>query len=418
VKLLSQKKLCFVAFLVIIGLMIFVSTTAFAEVTIKYANWQWLEKGRLDILQGFVDKFEAANPGVKVEKVPTPYSAYNDALSTSFEAGGGPDVFFIQDMALVSWIERGYLEPLDNWITLEDYAEAFPPQQVTAKKDGKTYAVIYEGFPYGALIYNKVLLDKANVDVPKTPDELLMVSDAVFEATGKTGLAHPTNFANPSYIMQGGMIVIEGFGGRIVKDGKFAVKEPEFVKGVEFLKEIYNLKSHPAGMQFGLQRQQFLDGEAAMVMDGSYWPGMCRTASEELYENIGVARVPFTDPASPFETNWYAINAESSEQKKEAAAKFIQFLLEPEQANKWATISGIPGLTFTYDAVEKENPWFEVYAEVSPYGVVRPLPGYEGDTPEIRRIVADSISFAMSGKVSPEEAMNKLQDDLEKRFSK
>jgi len=417
-KLLSQKKFYCIAFLVIIGLMIVVSTTVFAEVTIKYANWQWLEKGRLDILQGFVDQFEAKNPGVKIEKVPTPYSAYNDALSTSFEAGGGPDIFFIQDMALVSWIDRGYLEPLDNWITLKDYAEAFPPQQVTAEKDGKTYAVIYEGFPYGALIYNKVLLDKAKVDVPKTPDELLMVSDAVFEATGKTGLAHPTNFANPSYIMQGGMIVIEGFGGRIVKDGKFAVKEPEFIKGVEFLTEIYNLKSHPAGMQFGLQRQQFLDGEAAMVMDGSYWPGMCKTASEELYANIGVARCPFPDPASPFETNWYAINTNSSEPKKEAAAKFIQFLLEPEQANKWATISGIPGLTFTYDAVEKENPWFEVYAEVSPYGIVRPLPGHESDTPEIRKIVADSISFAMSGKVTPKEAMNKLQEDLEKRFGK
>jgi len=417
-KLLSQRKLWCIAFLVVIGLMIVVSTNVFAEVTIKYGNWQWLEKGRLEILQGFVDQFEAKNPGVKIEKVPTPYSAYNDALSTSFEAGGGPDIFFIQDMALVSWIDRGYLEPLDNWITLKDYAEAFPPQQVTAEKDGKTYAVIYEGFPYGALIYNKVLLDKAKVDVPKTPDELLMVSDAVFEATGKTGLAHPTNFANPSYIMQGGMIVIEGFGGRIVKDGKFAVKEPEFIKGVEFLTKIYNLKSHPAGMQFGLQRQQFLDGEAAMVMDGSYWPGMCKTASEELYANIGVARCPFPDPASPFETNWYAINANSSEPKKEAAAKFIQFLLEPEQANKWATISGIPGLTFTYDAVQKENPWFEVYAEVSPYGIVRPLPGHESDTPEIRRIVADSISFAMSGKVTPEEAMNKLQDDLEKRFGK
>ena len=417
-KLLSQKKLWCIVFLVIVGLMIVASTTVFAEVTIKYGNWQWLEKGRLEILQGFVDQFEAKNPGVKIEKVPTPYSAYNDALSTSFEAGGGPDIFFIQDMALVSWIDRGYLEPLNNWITLKDYAEAFPPQQVTAEKDGKTYAVIYEGFPYGALIYNKVLLDKAKVDVPKTPDELLMVSDAVFEATGKTGLAHPTNFANPSYIMQGGMIVIEGFGGKIVKDGKFAVKEPEFIKGVEFLTKIYNLKSHPAGMQFGLQRQQFLDGEAAMVMDGSYWPGMCKTASEELYANIGVARCPFPDPASPFETNWYAINANSSEPKKEAAAKFIQFLLEPEQANKWAMISGIPGLTFTYDAVQKENPWFEVYAEVSPYGIVRPLPGHESDTPEIRRIVADSISFAMSGKVTPEEAMNKLQDDLEKRFGK
>ncbi|MBA7560175.1 sugar ABC transporter substrate-binding protein [Candidatus Atribacteria bacterium 1244-E10-H5-B2] len=416
-KLLYQKKILCITF-IIVGLMIIGSINVFADVTIKYANWQWLEIGRSDILQSFVDQFEVENPGIKIEKVPTPYSAYNDALTTSFEAGGGPDIFFVQDMALVSWINKEYLEPLDNWITLKDYAKDFPPQQIIGEKNGKTYAIIYEGFPYGALIYNKVLLDKASVDVPKTPDELLRVSDAVYEATGKTGLAHPTNFANPSYIMQGGMIVIEGFGGRIVKDGKFEVKEPEFIKGVEFLKEIYNLKSHPGGMEFGLQRQQFLDGEAAMVMDGSYWPGICKAASEELYKNIGVARLPFPDPASPFETNWYAINAQSSKPKKEVAAKFIQFLLKPEQANKWAVISGIPGLKFTYDAVEKENPWFKVYAEVSPYGIVRTLSGHESDTPEIRRMVADAISFAMSGKVTPKEAMNKLQEDLEKRFGK
>ncbi len=400
--------------LALVFLMILGVGSAFAKVTLQYANWQWHESGRSDVLQSFVDAFEKANPDITIEKVAIPYSTYNDALTTQFEAGGGPDLMFVQDMALIPWINHGYLASLNELMDLASFSEFFPVQQETAVKDGKTFAVIYEGFPYAGLSYNKLLFEKAGIDVPTTPEELLEASDAIYKATGKPGLIHPTNLSNPSYIMQGGMIVIEGFGGRIVKDGKFAVTEPEFIKGVEFLKKIYNLESTPAGMEFGVQRQQFLAGDAGMVMDGSYWPSIVKMNNPELYENLGVAKLPFPDQASPFETNWYAVNNNSK--NKEAAAKFVTFLLSPEQANKWAVISSIPGLTYTYEAVEKEYPWFKIYADVSPQGVVRMLPGYESHTPEIRRMVADAISSAMSGQQSCEDAMKRLEKDLLKRF--
>jgi len=153
-----------------------------------------------------------------------------------------------------------------------------------------------------------------------------------------------------------------------------------------------------------------------MVMDGSYWPLIVKLNNPGLYKNLGVAKLPFPDPATPFETNWYAINAKSP--NREAAAKFIDFLLQPEQANKWAINSGIPGLTYTYAPLVKEYPWFKVYADAAPYGIVRTLPGYEDNTPEIRRMVADAISTVMSGQQSSEKAMQQLQRELINRFGK
>lgn len=410
------KKLSFSIILVLLVSLLVGTTTVMAEVTLKYANWQWLESGRSDVLQEFVDEFEENNPGVKIEKVSIPYSNYNSALTTQFEAGSGPDVMFVQDMALIPWISKGYLEPLENWIDLNKYKEDFPAQQSTAQKNGKNYGVIYEGFPYGALIINGKLLEEANAEIPETPEELLEVSKKIYEATGNPGLVHPTNFANPSYIMQGGMIVINGFGGKIVKNGEFAVDQPEFIEGVKFLKKIYNLESTPSGMEFGMQREQYLAGQAGMVMDGSYWPSIVKLNNPEMYKDIIVAKLPFPNPASPFETNWYAINSNSSKEKKELAAKFVEFLLSPQNADKWAVVSSIPGLESTYEAVKEEYPWFEVYGEASPHGIVRPLPGYESNTPEIRRMVADAISSAMSGQSTPEEAMNTLKQDLINRF--
>lgn len=407
---MKKTTVLFLAAILVIGLVGVVS----AETVLKYANWQFQEPGRAEVLDEFIAKFEK-DTGIKVEKVSIPYSSYNDALATQFEAGQGPDVMFIQDMALVPWMERGYLADLDSIMDLKKFSADFPVQQSYAQMKDKTYAIMYEGFPYAGMVYNKELLEKAGAEVPTTPDELLAVSDAIYKATGKPGLIHPTDLSNASYIMQGGMIVIHGFGGKIVDDnGKFTVNTPEFVKGVDFLRKIYNLKSTPAGMQFGVQRQQFLAGDAGIVMDGSYWPSIVQMNNPELYKKIGVAKLPFPNPASPFETNWYAVNANSK--NKEAAGKFVAFLLDPENANKWAIISSIPGLKYTYDPVTKEYPWFKVYADASPAGIVRMLPKHEKDTPEINKLVADSIAVAMSEQTGPQEAMDQLQKQLESRF--
>ena len=407
---MKKTTVLFLAAILVIGLVGVVS----AETVLKYANWQFQEPGRAEVLDEFIAKFEK-DTGIKVEKVSIPYSSYNDALATQFEAGQGPDVMFIQDMALVPWMERGYLADLDSIMDLKKFSADFPVQQGYAQMKDKTYAIMYEGFPYAGMVYNKELLEKAGAEVPTTPDELLAVSDAIYKATGKPGLIHPTDLSNASYIMQGGMIVIHGFGGKIVDDnGKFTVNTPEFVKGVDFLRKIYNLKSTPAGMQFGVQRQQFLAGDAGIVMDGSYWPSIVQMNNPELYKKIGVAKLPFPNPASPFETNWYAVNANSK--NKEAAGKFVAFLLDPENANKWAIISSIPGLKYTYDPVTKEYPWFKVYADASPAGIVRMLPKHEKDTPEINKLVADSIAVAMSEQTGPQEAMDQLQKQLESRF--
>jgi len=363
-------------------------------ITITYANWQFLEPARSDVLKEFIAKFEQQYPNIRVEQMAIPYSTYNDAIATQFEAGAGPDILFVQDMALIPWLEQGYFVPLNDLIDLSKYEDEFPEQEALAVRNGEVYAIIYEGFPYNALIINKRLLD----------------------ATGAFGLIHPTNCSNRSYIMQGGMIVIEGFGGRIVKDGHFAVNDPEFVQGVEFLKQIFDSRGTPVGMMFGQQRNAFLAGQAAMVLDGSYWPSIVRGAAPEVYKDLVVVHTPFPDQAGPFETNWYAISANSDRQHQEAAAKFLEFLLAPEQANKWARISAIPGLKFTYQAVLEENPWFQVYADVAPNGIPRPLPGYEAQTLEIRKMVADYICYATLGQMSPQEAMDELQRKLIETF--
>jgi len=387
--------------------------------TITFSNWQFLEPSRSDVLHGFIDEFEEANPGIRVETTAIPYSNYSSAILSQLQAGAGPDIMFTKGTDFLAWMRTDRFAPLNDYMDISKYEDEFTTQQELAIQDGKVYGIAYEGFPYGALICNTEWLDKAGVGVPTTPEELLNASNAVVENTDATyGLIHPTNVGNRSYLMQGGMIVINGFGGRIVTDKNgekiWGVAEPEFVAGVEFLKKIYESPGTPKGTPFGRQRNAYLNGQAAMVLDGSYWPAIVKGESEELYAKIEVAPIPFPTIASPFEFNLYAINANSG--KKEAAAKFLDFLLQPEQANKWAKESAIPGLKFTYDAVTEIYPWFEVYAEASEKGVPKAVEGHYADSLEIRNLVADYIGRAMMGESSVEKAMEDLKEELQKQF--
>lgn len=407
---------CIVSILVALCFIFLGETTAAAQTTIKYANWQLLEPGRGEILDEIIQAFEKKT-GVRVERVSVPYSAYNDTLTTQFEAGYGPDVLAVPVATLLPWMKKGYFADLDSIMNLEKYAADFPVQQSWGIMNDKTYAILYEGFPYAGMIYNKELLEKAGVEVPTTPEELISASDAVFKATGKYGIIHWSDLSNLSYLYHGAIMIIYGFGGNVVNDaGEFTVNSPEFIKGVEYFRRIYNLESTPSGMPYGVQREMFLRGNVAICMDGSYWPPTVKMNNPELYAKIGVAKLPFPNEAYVFETNWYAISADSK--NKETASEFLEFMLQPEIANKWAVASAIPGLKFTYEAVIKEYPWFQVYAEAAPYGIVEMLPKREHETPEIRKMVAESIAYAISGQISPKDAMEKLQKDLESRFGK
>jgi len=386
-------------------------------ITITYGSYQLLEESRNWWLRQNFEKFEQLHPDIKVEELAIPYSEYDSALATMFEAGAGPDCFSITGMSVIPWLANGYLAPLDDLIDFSKYEDEFVPQQALAVRDGKRYAVLYEAIPY-ALNINKRLLDEAGASVPRTPDELIAVSNTIYDRTGAFGLIYGTNCANRTYLMQTFDPIYLGFGARIVRDGKFTVNEPQFIKAVEFLKRIFDSRGTPLGMPYGQQRNAFLAGQAAMTIDGCYWPGWVKGKAPEIYENLLVVPAPFPCRYGPLETSWIGVNANSDRAHQEAAAALLEFLyLEPEQANDWALISGMPGgLKHTVEAVLDEYPWFEAYAEVAPYGVPAPLPGYEAYTREIRDIVADYVCSACLGQRTPQEAMDELQRKLTETF--
>ena len=70
------------------------------------------------------------------------------------------------------------------------------------------------------------------------------------------------------------------------------------------------------------------------------------------------------------------------------------------------------GEAWTLDAVSDAYSWFQVYSDVSPYGVVRIYPGLERHTAQARKMVADAISEVLIGRKTAAQSMADLKNQL------
>jgi multiple sugar transport system substrate-binding protein len=147
-----------------------------ASAQVKLTFWShWAaEKIKRDYVEDAIRRFEAANPGVKIEAQWYEKTALYAALKTALRAGTAPDLFYAEpDQA--EYMENGLLLDLSavNWAAIEPWAK-----EIWSYK-GKPYGMPLEAATV-ELYYNKKLLADLGIKVP---------ADLQLSAQGLTDLA-------------------------------------------------------------------------------------------------------------------------------------------------------------------------------------------------------------------------------------
>ena len=151
-----MRKLKWVLLSVVLGW----SLTASAQVKITmWSHWA-AEKIKRDYVEDAIKRFEAANPGIKIEASWYEKTALYAALKTALRAGTAPD-FFYAEPDQFEYMENGLLLDLSplNWAAIEPWAKE---------------AWSYKGKPYGVpleawtveIYYNRKTLGELGVKVP------------------------------------------------------------------------------------------------------------------------------------------------------------------------------------------------------------------------------------------------------------
>ena len=130
----------------------------------------------------FVEKFEAANPGIKLNLEVVSWNDLYTEVSTRITNNNAPDILNIDVFA--DYANEGLLMPVSEYCPEELFNDFFPSFIEQSVIDGVVWAVP-DLASARALFYNEALLQEAGVDkVPETWAELEDASQAIIDAFG------------------------------------------------------------------------------------------------------------------------------------------------------------------------------------------------------------------------------------------
>ncbi|MCJ8011611.1 sugar ABC transporter substrate-binding protein [Paenibacillus sp. KQZ6P-2] len=135
-------------------------------VELKFTTWGELSADSVE--KKLADQFNESHPNIKVTFEPVPGDGYATKLTTSLAAGQAPDVFLIGEGDYFKYVDKGVVEPLDDYIKSDSSfkTDIFQPDLLNMGKINDKLYYLPKDFNPLALWYNKRMFDEAKIPYP------------------------------------------------------------------------------------------------------------------------------------------------------------------------------------------------------------------------------------------------------------
>ena len=147
------------------------SETSAEKIQLQF--WDFHTEAEEDFFRRLVDEYNAMQDRVEIVYSTSNQSDYTTTkLPIALAGGQGPDIYMISPGDFMKFAKAGYMQDLTPYFP-EGSLEDFLPASIEAVTvDGQIMALPFELELLG-LYYNEDMLKQANVEVPRTWDELL-----------------------------------------------------------------------------------------------------------------------------------------------------------------------------------------------------------------------------------------------------
>ena len=363
----------------------------------------------------FVDKFEAENPGIKLNLEVVSWNDLYTVVDTRITNGNAPDILNIDVFA--NYANDGLLLPVSDYCPDELYADFFPAfieQSIIVD----TVWAVPDLASARAMFYNVDILEEVGVEVPTTWAELEDVSQAIIDFYD--GEIYPWGIDMTTDEGQAAFAYYTwGNGGGFVDaDGNWAVNSPENVEGVNFaLSLIANGYTNPnpaTETRYDLQ-DMFAAGKMAMLIAPNQLPTYVADKGGEI--NMATAGIPanegktgssvgvmdrimaFKDDAAPDQAA-----------RNEAIGKFLTFFYDPENYVGWVSMEGfLPAVNSAVEALVASDPSFGAWLDV--LATCQFYPAAKAEWDQVKQGVINAEQSALTG-TDIQEALDALQAEL------
>jgi multiple sugar transport system substrate-binding protein len=382
------------------------------KITLSFPSFQADEPGTSTFWKEAIAKYQAdhANVSIKMENVSG--SDWSDALATRYIGQDPPDITHLLSRDFDVFAARGWFAELDDCLQDSGVLTDWTTLQDKMKWEDKTQGVLLLSYAY-ELYFNKKMLADAGIDSPPTtPEEFVAAVEAV-NKNGDLGFAGLTTTDKETFTEAS--MFVTGMGASWTKDGAYNLTDPKLIEALDVWRQIE--KTAPEGMGEQQRNELFLNGEAAMMLDGNYfWSYIQESAIDKVRDNAGVTSAPF--PTAPGAvSNSLHIPASLTGAKFDAACDFLKLVSTPEMQQRYTQLVKVPAPrkgSVTDEDLEK-TPELKLMLDDAnrAVSVYPPDPTVTQNYGEFSKIVIDGLVRLVSSDDDTKSVMTDIQGQLE-----
>lgn len=395
-----------------------------SEGKVQIEFWNALTGKNEEILKGFVEEFNAQSENVEVNMVSQgDYWENGTKLQAAIAAKNQPDLTMLEITQISQFASFGTLANVDDYISDETKDDFLDGLMRESEYNGETVAVpLNRSTPL--LYINKDMCEAAGLDPagPKIWEELKVYAEKLTnKEEGIVGLAVPIDiwFYEALIYQQGGEIVDS--------NNQVAFNNDKGVKALELWQNMMKegTMQLPAGEGYDAwdtAKDAFINGKAGMTLQSTASLAGILEQTQESF-TVNTAFLPGdTQYKVPTGGANIVIMENSSEEEKQAAGEFIEFMSEKENVIKFSMATGyMPTTKSALESEEmsklyEEKPQYKVAVDQLEYASKRPsVVGYvEASEKLMNEMKKCLMDLTIDAKESLNKATSIMQDVINK----
>ncbi|OXL82317.1 hypothetical protein BCV73_03895 [Paenibacillus sp. SSG-1] len=396
------------------------SSSGSGKITLNVTS-SMTDEARVNIMNETIKIFNKTHPDVTIEYNPSPWSEYTQNLKLSFNSGSGQDIVYVDDTMQQMLQKNNYLMDITDdiksrgWVDKEvDGAIDFQ----NARTPGKYYSVPFANAPI-VVYYNKDIFSKLNLTPPKTVDEfnaiLAKVKEAGYIPLENGGMTNRTKIWAVFHMLYN-QVPVDDINKFYFQQGITPKFEQAFTAALNQINEWDKsgyFRKEDASIDDTAVPTYFAKGQSAMVLSGNW----VIPTFDETKMPLGAFAFPQQDVNSkehrivnPTDGGW-ALNANLSGEKKQAALDFIDTFMNPDVVKLWYEGGMTPTIKADMSGVEASDLKrdFDQAIEGTQLGYY-----LDNAVPGLLDIINKQMQLMYFQKTTPEKAWDEIKQEYNK----
>lgn len=302
---------------------------------------------RTEYLQGLIAKFEQANPNITVKLISPPYEQAENKLTQMLNAKQPLDIIESRDATVRQFVNNNQIVSLENYLAKWEYKDDLLPVTLQSARaiDNTAYLIPHLYF-VKALYVRTDILKAAGIAIPKTIDEMVAASIKLTNPSqNKYGYVirgkHNAWKVSQDYLSLSDVPNLDTSRFYWTTDGAFAYQTAAGKAGLQRYVDLYSKAVPKDGVNWGFAEQinAFVSGVGAfLIQDPDAMPNIDEGLGKDKYT---VVPVPVGKSGKAYQDYAFqGLSMVSYSPNKDAAWKFMSFLLSPQNNAEFCRIYG------------------------------------------------------------------------------